>query len=107
MLQHRVIELQQRVRTPEENAYLKIKAHQEVLQEQLDKLTEYRDNLARDLNERTGADREGIEARLRQTDGQIQQLQNEVMTTSKEVAAAAPPQLAETVQNIYRGYDDG
>jgi hypothetical protein len=106
MLQQRVIDLQQRVRTPEENAYLKIKARQDVLNDQLEKLTNYRDDLARDLNERTGADREGIEGRLRQTDAQIQQVQNDLMSTSKEVAAAAPPQLAETVQNVYRGYND-
>jgi hypothetical protein len=107
MLQRRVIDLQQRVHTPAEDAYLKLKARQDVLNEQLEKLTDYRDNLARDLNERTGADREGIEARLRQTDTQIQQVQTDLMSVSKDVAEAAPSQLAETVQTVYRGFDEG
>src|SRR3954470_24090621 len=104
MLQQRLIDLDQRTRTPEENAFLKLKAKQQVLNEQVEKLTDYRDNLARDVSDRSGADREGIEARLRQTDGQIQQLQTDLMNTSKEVAAAAPPQMAETVQTIWKGY---
>jgi hypothetical protein len=107
MLQQRVINIETRPHTPEENAYLKLKARQDVLNDQVEKLTEYRDNLARDLSDRSGADREGIEARLRQVDGQIQQVQTDLLSTSKDVAEAAPPQLAETVQTIWKGYDEG
>jgi hypothetical protein len=106
MLQRRVIDLQGRAHTPEENAYLKLKAREEVLTDRVRTLSETREELARDLNERTGADREGIDARLRQLDGQIQQTQTELLDASKAVAAAAPAQLAETVQTIYKGFSE-
>jgi hypothetical protein len=107
LLQRRVIDIQGRVHTAEENAYLKLKARENALSDRVRTLSDSREELARDLNERTGADRDGIEGQIKQLDGQILQTRAELMDVSKEVAAAAPAQLAETVQTIYRGFDDG
>jgi hypothetical protein len=106
LLQRQLIEFHEQARTPEENAYLKLQARQEVLSNQLERLTNRRDNLADDIGQRTGADREGVEARLRQIDGQIQQAETDLNNVTKELAAAAPASVADHVRTIYRGYGD-
>jgi len=107
MQQERVISTDVRTRSPEELAYFRLKSHQEVLSNQLENLTERREDLARDLNSRSGADREGIEARLRSLDGQIQQVETDLASVSKDVAQAAPASISEpSIRTIYRGYGD-
>ena len=107
LLQQRLIDFTERQRSPDEAAFLKLQARQEILNDHVEKLSEFREELARDLNERTGADKEGIEARLKQLDGQIQQAQSDLMVVAKQVAEAAPAAYAEQVRTVYRGFDDG
>jgi hypothetical protein len=107
MLQQRLINFEQHTRTPDELAYLKLQARQEVLSNQLETLTRRRDNLADDISQRTGADREGDEARLRQLDTQIQQSETDLASVTKDLAAAAPASLADNVVTRWRGYDEG
>ena len=106
LLQQRLIETDIRPRTAEENAYLKLQARRDLLSEQLERLTDRRDNLAENLNERQGADREGVEARIKLLDGQIQQTEVELNSVSKEVASAATPSVADHVITRWRGYSD-
>src|SRR4051812_38188884 len=107
MPQEQVVDIQNRPRTSEEIAYFRLKSHQEVLSNQLENLTERREDLARDINQRSGADREGVEARLRTIDGQIQQVETDLAAVSKEVATAAPASISEpSTRTIYRGYGD-
>lgn len=106
-LQRRVIDIENRPRTTEENNFLKLKGQQEILEEQLRSLTNRRDELAGNLDGRTGADKEGIEARLRSLDAQIQTTETELTAATKAMAAASPPAFADVVQTVYRGFDDG
>jgi hypothetical protein len=106
MLQQRLINFEEHTRTPDETAYLKLQARQEVLSNQLEHLTDRRDNLANDIGQRTGADREGVEARLRQLDGQIQQTESDLASVTKDLAAAAPASLADHVVTRWRGYGE-
>jgi hypothetical protein len=106
MLQQRLIDFHENARTPAEQAYLKLQAQQEVLSNQLERLTDRRDNLAEDIGQRTGADREGVEARLRQIDNQIQQTDADLANITKQLAQAAPASLADHVAVRWRGYSD-
>jgi hypothetical protein len=106
LLQQRVIEFTERARTPEETAFLRLQARQEVLTTQVEKLNDAREELADDLNQRTGTDREGIESRIKQLDGQIQQAQTDLMEVTKQLANAAPASVADQVQTVYRGFND-
>ena len=105
-LQQRLIEFKEHLRTPEENAFLKLQARQEILERQLRELTSRRDDLANNLDNRSGADKEGVEARLRALDAQINVTETELSTATKEAAAAATPSYAEQVQTIWRGYGE-
>src|SRR5689334_2710850 len=107
MMQNRVIEFKEHARTPEENAFLKLQARKEILEDQLRSLTNRRDELAGNLEGRSGADKEGIEARVRSLDAQIQATEAELNTATKEAATAAVPSYAESVQRIYEGFDEG
>jgi len=106
LLQQRLFDFHENARTPDELAYLKLQARQEVLSNQLEQLTNRRDNLVEDIGQRTGADREGVEARVRALDGQIQQAEADLNAVTKEVASAAPASLADHVVEHYRGYGD-
>jgi len=106
LLQQRVIDLQDRPRTAAEEAYLKLKAREDILTERVRKLSDAREELTRNIEDRTGADREGIDAQLRQLDNQIQVTRTDLMDVSKQAAEAAPAQLAETVQTVWKGYGE-
>lgn len=105
LLQRRLIDLPEHARTPEENAFLKLQGRKEIIEEQLRSLVNRRDELAGNLDGRTGADREGIEARLRSLDAQIQATETELNSVTKDVAQAATPSFAETVRTVYQGYN--
>lgn len=108
LLQQRLIDLKSlKERTPAEEAFLKLQARREVLSNQLEQLSERRDDLADDLSQRSGADREGIEARMKSLDAQIQQAEADLNAVTKEVANAAPASVADHVVTHYRGYNDG
>ena len=107
LLQQRLIDFKEHQRTPAEDAYLRLKAREDILNRQVESLSDEREEVARHLNERTGADREGLEARLKQLDGQIQQTQADLMVVAKEVAAAAPASLTEHVRTVYEGFNEG
>ena len=104
--QQRVIDIQERPRTAAEEAYLKLKAREDVISERVRKLSDTREDLTRNIEDRTGADREGIDAQIRQLDIQIQQARTDLMDVSKQAADAAPAQLAETVQTVWKGYSE-
>jgi hypothetical protein len=106
LLQQRLIDFHENARTPDELAYLKLQARQEVQSNQLDQLTRRRERLVDDLTQRTGTDREGVESRLKALDGQIQQAEADLNATTKELATAAPASLADHVATRYRGYGD-
>jgi archaellum component FlaC len=88
-----------------ETPYYALKSKHDELQRQLENLTERRDDLADDLHARSGADREGVESRIKALDVQIQSLEKEVSDVGREVAAAAPAQLSvPQPRTIYRGF---
>lgn len=95
-------------RTPEEIAYFKLKSKQEVLSNQVDQLAEKREDLARELQSRTDrVDREGLEARLKQLDTQLQQAEVDLAAVTKEMAAAAPASISEPpMRTIFQGYGE-
>jgi hypothetical protein len=93
--------------SPEELAFLRLKSRQEVLSNQVRELTEKRDELAGDLRDKTGVDLEGAQSRLKALDGQLQQAEADLDAVTKEMAAAAPASMSETVREIWRGYDEG
>ena len=107
MLQRRLLDFKEHPRTAAENAFLTLQARKEILEDQLRSLNNRRDELAGNLDGRTGADKEGIESRLRSLDAQIQATDTELNSVTKDLAQAAVPSYAESVQTIYRGYDDG
>jgi hypothetical protein len=106
LLQQRLIEFKEHQRTPAEEAYLKLQARREVMSDQLEELVERRDDLANDIARRSGADREGIEARMRALDTQIQAAEADLAAVTKEVANAATPSVADHVHTVYRGFSD-
>lgn len=106
LLQQTLIQTDIKPRTAEENAYLKLQARREILSDQLDRLSERRDDLARNVTDRQGADREGVEARIKLLDTQIQQTETEIASVTKEVATAATPSVADHVITRWRGYGD-
>ena len=106
LLQQRLIEFKEHPRTPAEEAYLKLQARREVLSNQLERLTERRDDLANDLVRRNGADREGVEARVRALDAQILAAEADLNAVTKEVANAATPSVADHVYTVHRGFGD-
>ena len=98
---------QARVLPAGEAAYYKLKTRHDQLREQLEELTERRDDLTEGIHGRSGADREGVESRIKSLDVQIQSLEKEVADVGREVAAAAPAQLSvPEPRTIYRGYGD-
>lgn len=105
MLQ-RLIEFKEHSRTAAENAFLTLKARQDIIEEQLRNLNRRRDELANNLDGRTGADLQGMESRLKSVDAQIQAAETELASVTKDVAQAAVPSYAEQVQTVYRGYGD-
>jgi hypothetical protein len=92
--------------SPDELAFLKLKSRQEVLSNQVRELTEKRDELAGDLRDRTGVDLEGAQTRLKALDGQLQQAEADLNAVTKEMAAAAPASMSETVRTVWRGYGE-
>lgn len=93
--------------SPDELAYLKLKSRQEVLSNQVRELTEKRDDLAGNMNERQGIDLEGAQNRLKALDAQLQQAEADLNTVTKEMASAAPASMSESVREVWRGYDEG
>ena len=106
LLQQRLIEFREHQRTPAEEAYLKLQARREVMSNQLEELVERRDDLANDIARRSGADREGIEARLRSLDIQIQAAETDLNAVTKDVANAATASVADNVATYHRGFGD-
>ena len=107
MLQQSREEYQRVERSPEELAFLKLKSRQEVFSNQVEELTDRRDNLASELRQKNGADLEGAEARLKALDAQLQQAEADLNAVTKEMAAAAP--ASESVPDtriIYRNFSD-
>jgi hypothetical protein len=92
--------------SPEELAFLRLKSKQEVLSNQVRELTHKRDELASDMRERDGVDREGAQSRLKALDAQLVQAEADLNAVTKEMASAAPASMSETVRTIYRGYGD-
>jgi hypothetical protein len=92
--------------SPEELAYLKLKSKQEVMSNQVRELTEKRDELAGDMRDRTGVDLEGAQARLKALDAQLQQAEVDLNAVTREMAAAAPASMSETVREVWRGYGE-
>jgi hypothetical protein len=107
MLQRRLIDFKEHPRTAAENAFLSLQARKEILEDQLRSLSNRRDELANNLDGRTGADKEGVEARLRSLDAQIQATDTELGSVTKDLAQAAVPSYAESVQRIYEGFNRG
>jgi hypothetical protein len=94
-------------RSPDELAFLKLKSRQDVLREQVRQLTDKRDELAGNMNERQGIDLEGAQSRLKALDTQLQQAEADLNTVTKEMATAAPAELSYDTRTVYLGHDTG
>ena len=87
--------------------YYRLKSRHEELSNQLENLTERREELTEGIHGRSGADREGVESRIKALDVQIQSLEKEVSDVGLQVAAAAPAVISVPEPRvIYRGYGD-
>jgi hypothetical protein len=91
----------------EELAFLKLKSKQEVLSNQVKELTEKRDELAGDMRQRDGVDREGAQSRLKALDAQLVQAESDLNAVTKEMASAAPASMSETIRTVYKGFNEG
>jgi hypothetical protein len=92
-----------------DQAYYQLKSRQKELNAQLEEVNDRRDDLTRELtNGNTrGADAAGIERRLQVVDATIIQLETDLATVGKELAAARPASLEyPEPQTFYRGYGD-
>ena len=88
--------------------YYALKARQEELNSQLETTQERREDLAQQLNSKSGPDRAGIESRIGILDTRLAQLEGDLASVGREVAQSAPGSLAEPKPQIrYRGYNDG
>jgi len=67
-----------------------IETAREALSTQLISVSERRDNAAQALRNATGADREGLELRLRQLDSRIMQLEADIEHTGRLITAPGP-----------------
>lgn len=96
-----------RVVPPGAEQYYQLKSRHEELSNQLEDLTERRDELSERIHSRSGADREGVESRIKALDVQIQSLEKEVSDVGLQVAAAAPAVISTPEPIIrYRGNSD-
>jgi hypothetical protein len=91
-----------------EAAYYQLKSRQEELGNQLESVTDRRDELAQTLvSKPPGADRDGIEARIKTLDTRIQSLETDLATVGKDLAQAAPASLQQPPPRIIRqGYGE-
>jgi hypothetical protein len=89
----------------DQRVFRQLQARQEQLRDQLEQVTDAREDLARDVQSRVGADREGIEARIKAFDGRIAQLDADLATVGRELATNAPASLAVPDPIVrYRGF---
>jgi hypothetical protein len=107
LIPQRKVEITPANHSPDELAYLKLKSRQDVLENQVRQLTEKRDELAGNMNERRGVDLDGAQNRLKALDAQLQQAEADLNAVTKEMAAAAPAELSYETRTVYQGHDDG
>jgi hypothetical protein len=91
-----------------EQGYYQLKSRQQELSNQLESVTDRREELAQELHSRSiTADREGIEARLKGLDNRILQLETDLASVGKDLVAATPASLTYPEPRInYRGYGE-
>lgn len=88
--------------------YGALKARQKELNNQLSEAQDRREELARDAQQKTGADRAGLETRVGILDQRLSQIESDLTTVGRELAATAPASIAEPpIRIVHRGYDDG
>jgi hypothetical protein len=98
---------QEATRTPEEIAFFKLKSRQEIWSNQVEELSDKRNELASELRQKNGADLEGAQARLKALDAQLQQAEADLAAVTKEMAAAAPASISEpSTRTIWQGYSE-
>lgn len=94
--------------SPTQN-YYQLKSRQEEIGNQLENATERREELARQLNQKVGVDRLGVEERLKGLDSRIVTLEQDLASVGKDLADAAPASLSMErpgPQYINTGYGD-
>lgn len=89
--------------------YYQLKSRQEELGNQLEDVTERREELAQQLNQKVGTDRQGVEKRMEVLDARIATLEQDLASVGKDLAEAAPASLSmdpPRPQYINTGYGD-
>lgn len=87
--------------------YYRLKSRQEEIGNQLENVSDRREELAQQVLSKTGVDREGIESRIKTLDGRIEQLENDLAEVGRALAQAAPATLTQPPPRIIRqGYGD-
>lgn len=91
-----------------EQAYYQLKSKKEVLEDQLESVTERREDLVRELQGRIAdVDRTGLETRVKSLDAQILQLETDLAAVGKQLVEQAPASLTvPPVRVHWRGYGD-
>jgi K+/H+ antiporter YhaU regulatory subunit KhtT len=93
----------------DERPYYTLKSRQEEISNQLENVTERREDLAQELSRGrlSTIDREGIEQRIKGLDQRILQLETDLATVGKELAVAAPASLTVPEPRvIHRGFGE-
>jgi hypothetical protein len=85
-----------------------LQSRRDLIKEQIESVTDTRDDLTRDLSSRVGADLAGVQARIAAFDARIMQLDADLAKVENEMAANAPASLSvPPPERIYRGFNDG
>jgi hypothetical protein len=87
--------------------YYRLKSRQEEIGNQLENVSERREELAQQALAKSGVDRAGLESRMKILDGRIEQLEQDLADVGRELAEAAPATLTQPPPRIIRqGYND-
>jgi len=85
-----------------------LKAREKELNNQLSSVQDRRDEMARDLLQKTGDDRTALQSRIGGLDQRLSQIESDLAVVGRELAATAPVSIAEPPPRIvYNGFDDG
>jgi archaellum component FlaC len=106
----KIVVVNRQVSKPSTQNYYQLKSRQSELKEQLQAITERREELAGQLNQKVGIDRAGVEERIKGLDAQITTLEQDLASVGRDVAEAAPASLSQEQPRpryINTGYNDG
>ena len=96
--------------TPRPSAaeYGVLKAREKELNDQRSNVEDRRNELSQQIDQRAGPDRLGIQGRVSILDQRLAQIESDLASVGRDLAATAPASIVEPPQRIvFRGYDDG